>query len=389
MKTIIYIFAITSCMQILTAQEDLSSLVKENAKTFSIQNNQFVGDGWNQVLEEIKAHNNILIGEDHFFNEVPFFISKISSEVKFDNYFCEIDPYSAEIIQEKIKTLSQQKLEQYTKMFSNTFSFYALEPEFELLKRFAVSNTTIIGTDQIVLNADRLIFSELKKETKNMKALNIYSDIIKQSTVHFNQFIKGNGSPYIFSEDFNKNIDSLKILKLSSKEQKIIEDIELSQQIYQTQNHNLRVQLMKHNLVDNFNAFSNSKNLFKYGATHMPKGESLLKNYDLGNLVSNIAESQFQTSLHIMIIGKSGLQGVPFKGMKPQILDIESNDLKHYKIFFDATDKNEWYVFNTKEILKKAQSKRIEVGDKTLERVLKGYNYLIVIPEVTPSKFMN
>ena len=141
--------------------------------------------------------------------------------------------------------------------------------------------------------------------------------------------------------------------------------------------------------MNNFRVFSNSKNLFKYGAIHMPKGESLLKNYDLGNLISNIAESQFQSSLHIMIIGESGVQGVPFKGMKPQALDVESKDLKHYKIFFDAMDKNEWYVFNTEEILKKAQSKKIKVDNKTLERVLKGYDFLIVIPEVTPSKFMN
>jgi len=389
MKTKLCTLALIFCIQIINAQESLSSIVKENAKTFSIQNNQFVGDGWNQVLGQIKTHNNILIGEDHFFNEVPFFVSKISSEVKFDNFFCEIDPYSAKIIEKKIKTLSHQKLEQYTKKFSNTFSFYALDPEFKLLKKFALSKTNIIGTDQIVLNADRLIFSELKKETKNKKAFNIYSFIEKQSTVHFNQFTKGNGSPYIFADNFNKNLNLLKSLKLSSKEQKIIRDIQLSQQIYQTQNHKLRIQLMKHNLMNNFRVFSNSKNLFKYGAIHMPKGESLLKNYDLGNLISNIAESQFQSSLHIMIIGESGVQGVPFKGMKPQALDVESKDLKHYKIFFDAMDKNEWYVFNTEEILKKAQSKKIKVDNKTLERVLKGYDFLIVIPEVTPSKFMN
>ena len=165
MKTKLCTLALIFCIQIINAQESLSSIVKENAKTFSIQNNQFVGDGWNQVLGQIKTHNNILIGEDHFFNEVPFFVSKISSEVKFDNFFCEIDPYSAKIIEKKIKTLSHQKLEQYTKKFSNTFSFYALDPEFKLLKKFALSKTNIIGTDQIVLNADRLIFSELKKET--------------------------------------------------------------------------------------------------------------------------------------------------------------------------------------------------------------------------------
>ena len=186
MKTFVTLLFVIS-MQIINAQENLSSIIKENAKTFSIQNNQFIGEGWNQVLKQIKTHDNILIGEDHFFNEIPFFVSKIIDEVKFDNYFCEIDPYSATIITNKIKSLSDQKLKQYTTQFSNTFSFYALAAEFNLLKKIAKSKTNIIGTDQILLIADRLVFSELKNETKNQKASEIYSNIEKQSAIHFEQ----------------------------------------------------------------------------------------------------------------------------------------------------------------------------------------------------------
>ena len=191
------------------------------------------------------------------------------------------------------------------------------------------------------------------------------------------------------SKGFNKDINALKTLNLSAKEQNVIDDLKLSQEIYQTQNHALRIQLMKHNLMNNYNKLSNSKNLFKYGAVHMPKGESLLKIFDLGNLVNNIAESQFQPSLHIMIIGKSGVQGVPIKGMNPKPLNIESNDLKHYKSFYEAMEnKTKWHVFNTQKILKKVASKKIKINSKTLERVLKGYDYLIIIPEVTPAKFI-
>jgi hypothetical protein len=146
---------------------------------------------------------------------------------------------------------------------------------------------------------------------------------------------------------------------------------------------------MKNKLMQHYELIPHSKNLYKYGAIHLPKGESLLKIQDIGNLVNNIADSQFESSLHIMVIGKSGIQGVPIKGMKHQKLDSNSKDLKHYTAFFEAMNTNKWHVFNNKEILKRLTTNKIKIEDKTLERAIKGYDYLIIIPEVTPATFID
>lgn len=386
----IYLVILIALTQTVKAQESLFSIIKESSHTFKLENNQFIGKGWNEILNQIKSHNDILIGEDHFFNEIPLFISKVNDEVKFDNFFCEIDPYLAKILEHKIKKLTDDELNAFTTSFGNTFSFYALKPEFNLLKKLVKSNTNIFGTDQIILLSDRLIASELKQKTKNIMAKPIYSEIEENSVIYLDLFMKGKGQPYFYTEKFTANLNKLDSLEISSYEKDIIKDLKLSQRIYSNGgNHHLRIQLMKHNLMQHYETIINSKNLYKYGAGHLPKGESLLKIQDIGNLVNNIADSQFKSSLHIMIIGKSGIQGVPIKGMENQKLDPNSNDLKHYKVFYDTIDNDKWHVFNNKEILNKLSSNKIKIEDKTLERVIKGYDYLIIVPEVTPAKFIN
>lgn len=137
--------------------------------------------GWTKLLEKARESNDVLIGEDHFTNEIPYFTSALASQIKFDNFFCEIDPFTAGILEEKIKTLPKNDLQEYVNKYGNTFSFYAFTPEFALLKQLAKSNTRIYGTDQILLVGEQVICSELYKITKNKKARDIYLDIEKNS----------------------------------------------------------------------------------------------------------------------------------------------------------------------------------------------------------------
>ncbi|PKB43074.1 hypothetical protein AX016_1257 [Cellulophaga sp. RHA19] len=372
------------------SQQTLSEIIKKNTSTFHYQDNQFKGDGWEEILGQIKEHKNVLIGEDHFFNEIPLFISKATSQVKFDNFFCEIDPYSAKIIEQKIHTLNENELTQYVSDLSNnlSFSFYSMVPEFNMLKDLVQANTNIIGTDQIMLTADKLMAIKLLEITKNEVAKTIYEDIKKRSDEHFQLFINKKGGPYFFSEKFEQNLKKLETLKLSLEEKLIIKDLKLSREIYITQNHYLRIQLMKNNVFKNIELLKEHKNLFKYGAIHINKGESILGGYDIGNFVSNITDANFDSSLHVMIIGKNGTQGIPFS-KEVQKIDLNSKDLKHYSVFFENTEGKEWHLFNTSKILKGVNSNKIKIDNKVLLKTLKGFDYIIVIPEVSAALNIN
>lgn len=379
-------FATTS---ITFAQDSLlTSLAKKNVTTFVKQADTFSGSGWEKIIKKAAVSNDILIGEDHFTNEIPYFTSAIASSIKFDNFFCEIDPFTAEILQGKIKSLSPLALQNYVDTYGNAFSFYAFAPEFDLLKQLTRSNTTIRGTDQILLIGDRIICNELQQTTKNKEAKQLYKLIADSSKVYFDNFLKDQKKPfYLLTDDFAKNVDKLSLLKLSTQETKIIDALKLSAKIYKSQSHKLRVQLMKNQLMQTYDSWSGKRNLFKYGANHLTKGESFLDVYDIGNLVSNINDGNFKSSLHIMILGISGTEASPFEGFPAENIDTNSSMLKTLKPITKMVDGEEWCCFDLLPLRKELNEGRLKITDIKMQRIIKGYDLLVIIPKVTASKF--
>ena len=366
----------------------ITQIVKKDLRTFFINKKTFTGIGWDTLLSQIQKSDFVLIGEDHFTNEIPFFTSSVARKVKFDNFFAETDPYSAKIIESKIKMLNDLEFKEYQDEFEEVFAFYGLEPESLLLKQLVKSNTVIYGTDQILMNADRLICNDLKNKTKNEKAKNIYEDIEEKSKAYFTNFLKDPSKPmYLMTDEFEKQLSEFKALRLSQEENEIINDLQLTAKIYKEQNHHLRIQLMKNNLMKVYPEWHSKKNLFKYGAIHVSKGESFFKIYDIGNLVNNIADGEFKNSMHIMIVGKSGMQGSPFKDFPPKAIDENSANLKFLRPIFAAVTSDDWYCFDMRQLKDAKEQGKVDVKDIALSRVINGYDYVIIIPKVTAAKF--
>ncbi|WP_426475887.1 hypothetical protein [Chryseobacterium balustinum] len=350
----------------------LDSLVGKNSFPFQIdKNTSFKGKGWDILLDEIKRSNSVLLGETHFTNEIPYFTNAVINEVKFDNYFIEVDPYSVDLIETKIKSLSPERLNSFVKEYSTNFAFLQQEPEFDLVKSLVKRNTKIYGAEQISVFADQMIISSLKEASKNKKVIEIYEQMLHNSKLIASK--EGLEKYYLLSEDCLQKIDLLLALKLSDKERKQIEDLKLSREIYTKRNHPLRIQLLKNILLNQMPNWNNKKNLFKFGANHLPKGETILTKtdiYDIGSLISNIEDANFRKSLHIMLIGKGE----------------DQNDNTSFKSFLNLVKDEQWYCFDLRPLKKSILQNKLKIDDVYLSRVIKGYDYLIYIPKVTKSK---
>lgn len=349
----------------------LDSLVQKNGFPFQIDKNiSFQGKGWDVLLDEIKQSNSVLLGETHSTNEIPYFTNAVINAVKFDNYLLEVDPYSVDIIEKKIKSLSTEKLNLFVKEYSTNFSFLEYEPEFTLFKDLVKRDTKVYGIEQISVFADQMIISNLKETSKNKKVTEIYDQMLHNSRLIASK--EGLEKYYLLSEDCLQKIDLLLKLKLSDNERKQIEALKLSREIYTKRNHLLRIQLMKSILINQMPDWKNKKNLFKFGAVHVPKGETILTKtdiYDIGNLISNIEEANFRKSLHIMLVGKGE----------------DKNDNSSFKSFLNILKDDQWYCFDLRPLKKSILQNKLKVDDVYLSRVIKGYDYLIYIPKVTTS----
>lgn len=345
----------------------MDSIIQKNYSTFKKnKNNTFEGKGWDTLQDEIIKNNSVLLGESHFTNEVPYFTNAIINNIKFDNYILEIDPYTTNTITKKIKSLSPAELDKFRDESGSALSFLKGETEFDLFKNIVDQNINIYGAEQISLFSDQLLFSELIKQSKNTKAKEIYKQMIANSAAYDT---KNNSTFYLFSDDFVAKMSALSTLNLSANEKEQLEALKLSKELYLNRIHGLRIQYIKHLVIEKLPEWKNKKNLFKYGANHMPKGESLMEIFDLGNLVANIEEANYRKSLHIMITGKEEGETLA--------------DLDQYKAFLTVVKDDNWYAFDLRPLKQAISKKKLKVEDLTLERIIKGYDYLVYIPTLT------
>ena len=159
--------------------------------------------------------------------------------------------------------------------------------------------------------------------------------------------------------------------------------------IYKEQNHSTRVKLILNQLMKDYPMWKDSKNLFKYGANHMTRGESFLTVYNIGKMVANITKSNYEEYLHIMIVGESGMLGSIFKSFPPNPVDAENGlYLSYLKPFFKITEGDQWHMINMIPLRKAVEKGNLKIENRNLIGVIKGYDILVNILEVTPSKLL-
>lgn len=167
---------------------------------------------------------------------------------------------------------------------------------------------------------------------------------------------KKNTTFYLFSDDCLAKMNALSAMSLSANEKEQLEALKLSRELYLNRIHPLRIQYLKHLVLNKLSEWKDKKNLFKFGANHMPKGESLMEVFDVGNLVSNIEEANYRKSLHIMLIGKGEGQTLA--------------DLDQYKSFLNVVKDDNWYAYDLRPLKQAISKQKLKVEDLELERII-------------------
>ncbi len=364
-----------------------------NQNTFSLHPGPtgFTGKGWDLIQAGVQKNQYVLIGEDHFMTEVPYFTEQVLKATTFNTFALEVDPYIAQIINQKMAQPDTASLMKWATQAGSALSFYGLREEFHALREAHRTHTTLIGLDQVAMMSDPLLYDDLLRTATRSSTRLHYSAMAERAKTAAAKFTEDMSQPtYMQSAMFEQDVIELEKEPMSAREKEIINAIKLSARIYKTQSHQLRVQLMKHQLMAAYeSAIKNKKVLVKMGAMHCARGESYLTVYDCGSLLSNLADSDYKTSFHIAIFGKNGIQGSPFKGIPAQKLDPDNGDLKFIKPFFDGMSGEDWTVFNLLPIRKALQSQKLKIDDIDLRRTILGYDALVIFPTAHPSHSLN
>lgn len=379
-----FIALILSSIVHVQAQLNFDSLITVSTATFN-GNGKFSGRSWQQLVERTSKSNYILIGEDHFISEVPLFTTALVNSISCDNYICEIDQWMLNIFKDKISSLSAPQLDKWINENSNGFSFFQKKNEFDLMRSFIDKQVNLIGIEQVGLMSTTIIFQYLF-ETGSPKNKALYKVMRDSSTAANNRFFSDYSKKYFFATPFfRETIKQVNRSGIKDDESKLLDAITRSADIYATGSHRNRIKLMQNNLMDNYpEVFKGKKNVFKFGANHTIRGESYIPIYDIGTTAHIMAQAENQDSFHILILPKTGFQAGFLKGKNP--IDLNEDIYASLKPLFEKSSDTEWTSIDLEAIRNAVRRQKYVINNPTLEKTIKGYDVLIVIPTASAAE---
>lgn len=376
----------------------LSDIARQNLYDFAYAGS-FQGEGWDLVLDMARKHKYFLIGEDHGLAEVPLFTRELIKNIDYDLFVTEIDSITASTAR-SIAADHTSRIEAFHRSNPSALSFFSAKEEFELLTQLSEKETDVWGLDQVSLFSTGIALRRLSEVCESKAAKELTTKLADLSDDLFRGAVKSGNYDTLFIYSSKQLVfDHLKeVLAGESREAtSILKDLEASWQIYNGvngANYSTRIGGMKSKLLNYYlhqasNGLKNEKVLYKFGAYHVGKAESYLGEYDVGNLVFNLAHAEGESSYHLMVVGKKGEQNtfLPTEGMKsvPFNMEDKKSDLHSLLPFAELTDENKWAYFDLRPIRRAYRKGELEITDSFLKAVITGYDGLIIIPEVTPS----
>ena len=107
MRTVYWLFLslLPPCLPLQADDSAFAELARQHQFSMSEQDGVFSGPGWDLLSERAAAAQQVLLGEDHFTNEMPRLIGAIAAIGTYDHFYIEVDPYSTRIIERSIREL--------------------------------------------------------------------------------------------------------------------------------------------------------------------------------------------------------------------------------------------------------------------------------------------
>lgn len=386
---------------ILNAQDSLIiEKIKANTHELTIENGRLAGKGATVIKDAIGDSQFLLVGEQHGIREVSEFTSALFIEAAplGYEYLCiETDPYMANKLEE-LATEGEGALQEFSEAYPISFPFYSGKEEFQLLQT-ALTHTSgtekvIWGVDQVFMAAPRYLFSILLQEAHTDEAKTVVSSYLERSKASYDQFMETSDPGKLILLSLNgtdfKKMDDAFGPDISDKARSILSDIRTTKEIYSLwatgkyyENNHTRVQLMKKQFMGYYNQALTEEKLpkvvLKFGSTHTYRGLSYYHQFDLGNMVSELAEMNGKQSVHFHCSGIKGLtQG--FAG-PPQPFDNSSMMNPLVKKVLDETEDNEsWVLIDMRPLRHTLNQAELD----KIKDVVFGYDFWIYVREANP-----
>ncbi|MEO8001213.1 MAG: hypothetical protein ABI644_05010 [Arenimonas sp.] len=325
--------------------------VKMQAMPLKISSSGLTGPGASWLVKEAEKSQFVLIGEDHGFADIPQFAMGLQASLadkRFDHLVLEIGFYAAQKVEESLCD-SKDGL----KKLNNKFPFFSPFVNFTQDGALAASFASCDRADPALWGVDQEFLLATQMHLDNLYRLASGNDQRKQLSVFRkradsawqNMVAKHNPESIALTQWTTQDFKDLQDIFNTDNNMEalaLINAMAASAEIYHSQNtapyksNRDRSLMMKSYFMRNYLAAQATESmpraLFKLGAYHAARGLTPTQQFDIGNMASELAESNGGRSLHILVLMQGG----------------EVN--RHFP--FSADNKDQHFIYDAKEELK-------------------------------------
>lgn len=379
----------------------LTRLIRRNRWPLVQDGAHFTGIGWDRLQREASQSQFVLLGETHGTAQVPQFAAALAQVFRPALFVTEIDRYQAQDLTQL--TSKSAPPTAFLTRYPMALSFFSWPAEFALAQQLQTQHVPILGVDQLNFFAAGRFYDRLADQVKNKQSRTYLRQRATAYQAHDRATMRTDLGQLTMMRQSQAALDSLVAVtnQESPAVRQQVQEYLTSAHIYQTAtkpgggSHQQRTGLLKHNLLLALRPYQPTggealpKILAKFGATHLMRNLSFNGVFDVGSLFDNLADAQQQRTLHVMVFGKQGTMvanGHYDPTGSPQNVEAypaETDAIS--QLLYEQANGSTWNLIDLRPARRALLRHQLQVSEPTLENMILGYDYVVVIPQTTAS----
>ena len=403
--SLLCIVIVPVCASDVATATDTHALVdalRSQAMPISIKNGMLEGQGAQWIARESANAQFVLVGEDHGMAESPQFTTALWQSRKsnrFEHLVIETGPRAASALEDAAKN-NDGGIEKLNARFPTAIPFFNWREDGTMAStavRDSKKPGALWGVDQEFVLSGRMLFRELSLLAPNTSGRKIANEYATRDDDLYRKMVAQRDSGATLLTQLKPG-DFLRLRSAfarSPKAMELIGDLETSAAIYRADHDGdpssniARSQLMKRNFMRAYRSAQRSGSvqphaLFRLGAFHAGRGLSPLGVFDLGNLASELAQSNGKTSLHLLVLASGGEANRWFP-FAPEVAAKRTNYNAAEELsvigaqpLLDAADHTQWTLIPLASLRSHSELRR--AGGAKFERLVYAYDAVILVP---------
>jgi hypothetical protein len=365
------------------SQDTLSQgFVKQYAYTFELDSNAVHGAGWDSLKNDIQRSQFIMLGENHSSPLLSFFTKHLLSAAAkngFNHFLLETGPVASRKLASLYtpdEKLFGKRLHDFLSAFkmkigSPPAEFMAMKNDVTMYATAFANKYTVVGLDKEYVNGVDYLLNELGRYSTKANLKLEYEAALKNAAFHRKQELATSTYAYI-TECKNDTVIGrfLDHVALQNENARfIVEELRKSFLIYGLneakeyfQSEEVRLENVKKNFGQLYYKYaknpSSFKAIVKFGNVHAERGISYYWHFDVGNLLTEIAASNGNKSLHIY-----GMRRYRYQE-DGSVSDFYNDGYEVYPNIISLTDSTKWTIVDLRPIRLLVLTGKIKVKSK-------------------------